>query len=41
MLRARLIEFDSANNVPDATGWLYQSLSSVDGGKADTKATIS
>ena len=41
VLRARLIEFDTKNNVPDATGWLYQSLSSVDGGKADTKATIS
>lgn len=41
VIRARLIEFDTKNNVPDATGWLYHNLSSVDGGKTDTKATIS
>lgn len=26
VLRARLVEFDTRNNVPDATGWLYYAL---------------
>ena len=40
-LRARLINFDTRNNVPDATGWLYYALGNSDGtGTGDATATI-
>jgi len=39
-LRARLIEFDTKNNVPDASGWLSYKLGDVTG-EADATATIS
>lgn len=41
VLRARLIQFDTKNNVPDATGWLYYGFGSVDSIKSNATATIS
>ena len=40
VLRARLIKFDTKNNVPNADGWLYYAIGSAIDSKADAIATI-
>lgn len=41
VLRARLIKFDTKNNIPNADGWLYYALGSATASTADATATIS
>ena len=40
LLRARLVEFDTKNNVPNATGWLWYALGKTDDIKSPITATI-
>ena len=40
VLRARLIKFDTKNNVPNADGWLYYAIGSAIDSKTDAIATI-